>query len=149
MDRTERVELTTMILVEDKEKYNILLQNRVKKDYQGYTLPGGHIEPGESIVEAAARELKEETGLIAEPENLELCGVKQFPIEGGRYLVFLFKTFYNGIQEVVSSSEGQMEWINKNNLESIHKVDDFDSVMWVFNSNVKEFIRTKDKWMLR
>ena len=41
-DRTERVELTVLCLVEDGNK--ILLQNKVKKDWQGYTLPGGHVE---------------------------------------------------------------------------------------------------------
>ena len=46
-DRTERVELTVLCLVEDGNK--ILLQNRVKDDWQGYTLPGGHIEKDESF----------------------------------------------------------------------------------------------------
>ena len=43
----------------------ILLQNRVKKDWRGYTLPGGHIEPGESFVDAVIREMKEEIGFGA------------------------------------------------------------------------------------
>ena len=49
---------------------------------------GGHVEPGESIVDSVVREMKEETGLSV--WNLRLCGVKQFPIDGGRYLVFFF-----------------------------------------------------------
>ena len=61
MRRTENVELTVLCLIEDGDK--ILLQNRVKKDWQGYALPGGHIEPGESFVDAIIREMKEETGL--------------------------------------------------------------------------------------
>ncbi len=59
--RTEMVELTNLCMIKDGDKY--LLQNRVKKDWQGYTFPGGHIEPGESIVQSAIREVKEETGL--------------------------------------------------------------------------------------
>lgn len=61
MNRTENVELTVLCLIEDGDK--ILLQNRVKKDWQGYALPGGHVEPGESFVDAVVREMKEETGL--------------------------------------------------------------------------------------
>ena len=87
-DRTERVELTTLCLIERGDE--ILLQNRVKTDWRGYCFPGGHIEPGESVVDSVIREIKEETGLtICDPK---LCGIKQFPIEGGRYLVFFFKT---------------------------------------------------------
>lgn len=83
-DRTERVELTVLCLVEDGNK--ILLQNRIKKDWQGYTLPGGHVEKDESFVDAVIREMKEETGL--DIKNPVLVGVKQFPIKYGRYVVF-------------------------------------------------------------
>ena len=89
MSRTENVELTVLCLIEDGDK--ILLQNRVKKDWHGYALPGGHVEPGESFVDAVIREMKEETGLTI--IDSRLVGVKQFPIENGRYVVLLFNSF--------------------------------------------------------
>lgn len=61
MSHTENVELTVLCLLHRDGAY--LLQDRIKKDWQGYTLPGGHIEPGESIVDAVVREMREETGL--------------------------------------------------------------------------------------
>ena len=86
MKRTELVELTVLCLLCDGDR--ILLQNRVKKDWKGYTLPGGHVELGESFVAAVKREMREETGL--EIVNPRLCGMKQFPMsDGGRYLVTL------------------------------------------------------------
>ena len=63
--RTEQVELTVLCLIHKEDSY--LLQDRVKKDWNGYTFPGGHIEPGESIVDAVIREMKEETGLDFKP----------------------------------------------------------------------------------
>lgn len=37
--------------------------------------PGGKPEPGETAVEAAARELAEEVGIVVRPQELELMGV--------------------------------------------------------------------------
>ena len=52
-------------------------------------MPGGHVEPGESFVDAVIQETKKETGLtIIDPR---LVGVKQFSLENGRYVVLLFK----------------------------------------------------------
>ena len=129
-DRTERVELAVLCLIEDGNK--ILLQNRVKDDWQGYTLPGGHIEKDESFVDAVIREMKEETGL--DIKNPKFVGVKQFPIECGRYVVFLFKTNeYSG--NLISSNEGKMEWVEYKDISKIKTVDDFEELLKVFNSN--------------
>ena len=128
MAKTENVELTVLCLIQDGDK--ILLQNRVKKDWKGYTLPGGHVEPGESFVDAVKREMKEETGL--DIINPKLAGIKQFPTEDGRYIVLLFKTEqFSG--ELVLSEEGQMEWIDCSCLSEIDAVDDLDELLRVIN----------------
>ena len=128
MRRTENVELTVLCLIQDGNR--ILLQNRVKKDWQGYTLPGGHVEPGESFVDAVIREMKEETGL--DILNPRLVGIKQFPIDDGRYIVLLFKT-ENFRGQIVSSDEGEMEWVEYDRLSDIETVDDLEDLLKVFN----------------
>ena len=136
MERTEAVELTVLCLVRKGEKY--LLQDRIKKDWRGYTLPGGHIEPEESIVDAVIREMKEETGLTI--RNPKLCGVKQFPIEGGRYIVFLFSADeFEG--ELVSSDEGKMHWVDKEELDKVNTVNDFKELLEVMlDDKLTEFL---------
>jgi 8-oxo-dGTP diphosphatase len=130
MSRTENAEFTVLCLIEDGSR--ILLQDRIKSDWKGYTLPGGHAEKGESFVDAVIREMKEETGLdIYEPK---LVGVKQFPIDGGRYIVMLYKaTKFSG--EVVSSDEGRMEWVEYSRLAGLNTVDDLQELLDVMNSD--------------
>jgi 8-oxo-dGTP diphosphatase len=50
----------------------VLLVERDNPPQQGcWALPGGHLDPEESITETALRELSEKTGLTAEPTHLE------------------------------------------------------------------------------
>lgn len=146
MKRTENVELTVLCLIHKNDKY--LLQDRVKKDWKGYTLPGGHIEKGESIVDAVVREMKEETGLTV--YNPKLCGVKQFPLDDGRYIVFLFcADEFSG--QVISSEEGTMHWVNKDDLSNVNTVEDFPELLRVMlDENLSEFqyVIEDNKWKI-
>lgn len=144
MRRTENAELTVLCLLQREGAY--LLQDRVKEDWKGYTLPGGHIEAGESIVDAVIREMQEETGLTI--LNPRLCGVKQFPIKGGRYIVFLFcADQYEG--ELCSSAEGDMHWIKKEELSNVDLVSDFLELLQVMlddSLNEFQYIEEDGKW---
>ena len=145
MGRTEQVELTTLCLIHEGDKY--LLQDRIKADWKGFTLPGGHVEPGESIVDSVIREMKEETGLSI--RNPKLCGVKQFPIESGRYIVFLFHTEeFEG--ELISSEEGKMHWVDKAELSNVNLVSDLQELLDVMlsdNLNEFQYIKEGGKWI--
>ena len=143
-DRTERVELTTLCLLTKGDE--ILLQNRVKTNWRGYCFPGGHVEPGESVVDSVIREMQEETGLtVITPK---LCGIKQFPIDGGRYLVFFFRAdHFEGTLH--SSEEGKVEWVRRQVLSALSTVTDFMQMLQVFDDDTLtefQYVADGDDW---
>ena len=136
MSRTEKVEFTNMCMVYDGD--NVVVIDRQKKDWPGITFPGGHVEPGESFVEAVIREVWEETGLTI--EHPILCGTKQFQTQKGeRYVVFFYKTNrFSG--ELRSSDEGNVFWIPRNTLDQYTLCDDFLDMVKVFErDDLSEF----------
>lgn len=116
MSREVSVELTNMCMVQDGDK--VLVQDRIKPGWSGITLPGGHVEPGESIVSSVIREVKEETGLTI--ESPKLCGIKDWMREdGSRYIVLLFKAekFSGGL---APSREGNVFWAERSQLQNMN-----------------------------
>ncbi len=134
-DRTEWAELTNLCLIERGRE--ILLQERVAEDWRGWALPGGHVEPGESVVQSVIREIREETGL--EIRDPRLVGIKQFPKDGGRYIVFLFRA-QNFDGELRDSEEGRVAWFTREDLQKLSTVDDLAELIRVMDDeNLSEF----------
>ena len=124
---SEQAIVTVLCMVYKDDE--ILLQDRVAENWPGVTFPGGHVERGESFVEAVKREIWEETGLTI--EHPRLCGVKQFQSEEDeRYIALLFKTSeFSG--ELSSSAEGKMRWIKRGDIDSYPLVPDFLSLIHI------------------
>ena len=105
-------ELCNMCMITDADG-RVLVQERLPKpsnSWSGLTFPGGHVEPGETVVASVIREVQEETGLSV--SNLQNCGYIQWynPVKQSQYFVFLFKTnTFSG--ELTGSIEGNVKWM--------------------------------------
>lgn len=121
--------LTTMCLIIN-EKGQYLVENRIKNDWPGLTLPGGHVEDDEDIIESVKREMLEETGLtIKDP----FCvGYIEWNENNVRHLSILFKaTKYDG--NIISSKEGKVFFINKEDINKYPLSNDFDLILKKFD----------------
>lgn len=74
MERFKTISSSYLLLIIN---HKILLSRRFRTGYEDgkYSLPAGHVEEGETLREAAAREIKEEIGLKIKPQNFELVHV--------------------------------------------------------------------------
>ncbi|MFB7647148.1 NUDIX domain-containing protein [Streptomyces sp. NPDC056084] len=72
----------------------VLLIERGWDPFRGqWALPGGHVDPGETSRTAAARELAEEAGVYAAPEELAQVGTWDAPGRDprGRYVTVAYR----------------------------------------------------------
>jgi len=102
------------------------------KAWKGLSFPGGHVNQGESIVDSAIREIKEETGL--DIKKLKSCGVvhwcnsKTFD----RYFVFLYKTSDFEGNLITEMDEGKNYWISVDELKIRQTTNDFCNYLPMF-----------------
>ena len=142
MARKEGVVLTNMCLLFNN-KGEILVQDRLSKDWPGITFPGGHLEKDESIYESMIREFKEETGLTL--AKLKYCGILHWtPLSGVRYITFCFTAnAYEG--EIKDSKEGHVFWLKIEDLKKENLSYDLEEILPVFfNDEIGEYYCLND-----
>jgi len=98
---------SAFVLVSDAAGRTLL--THVDRPGRGWEVPGGHVDPGESPVTTAARELAEETGLSVPPERLAFLGGLRItlltpPPPDYRYPAQAFLAFFTYRQEGVGAS---------------------------------------------
>ncbi|TQR15546.1 NUDIX hydrolase [Psychrobacillus soli] len=85
----KRVDVAYVLLF-DELKQKVLMVKNKGTGASYYTLPGGAVEKGETLKEAAVREVKEETGLDAEVDGIFSVGEAFFEERGHHAIFFTF-----------------------------------------------------------
>lgn len=89
----------------------VLLLERVKEPFPGHWVaPGGKLEPGESPVECAVRELREETGLRARDAVLRGVITETAPRDDWQWLIFAYVVRDFDGEVAGDQREGVLRW---------------------------------------
>jgi ADP-ribose pyrophosphatase YjhB (NUDIX family) len=123
------------VIVDDSQATRrVLLIRRGTAPLLGeWSLPGGVLECGETLREAAAREAQEETGL--QVETLEMLGVYErlIPGEGGRtryhYVLIDFLCRPIGGELRAGTDAAEVDWFTKDELPQLNMAYDANDVV--------------------
>src|SRR4051812_7499092 len=89
---TNKIWLGAVVMIMNSSGEILLGKRKNAFDAGTYGMPGGHIEVGETIFDAAVRELREEIGVNIQPKALTLLGVHNYLIDDWQrqYITFNF-----------------------------------------------------------
>ena len=103
---------------------SILLVQRARNPLKGYwSLPGGLIEPGETIEAALKREVLEETGLIVRPKKMfEIFERIMLDVEGRaeyHYILHDYLCTVVGGDLKAGDDAGHVAWVPRDRLKAL------------------------------
>lgn len=133
-----KTRLMNMVKIINPDTNEVVVLDKVKKEgWEGLTFPGGKVEENESLMAAAIREAKEETGL--DIENLKFVGFITWFGKEYKDTGLLYETSdYKG-ELVAKNREGNLSWID---YEEFRKMDgmslSMDKILKIYEGEYKE-----------
>lgn len=133
-----KTRLMNMIKIQNPNTNQVVVLDKIKKEgWEGLTFPGGKVEENESLMAAAIREAKEETGL--DIENLKFVGFITWLGKEYKDTGLLYETSdYKG-ELVAKNREGNLSWID---YEEFKKMDgmslSMDKILKIYEGEYKE-----------
>ncbi|MFE8696095.1 NUDIX hydrolase [Cytobacillus sp. FJAT-53684] len=121
----KRVDVAYVLLFDEQDE-NVLLVKNIGENSSYYTLPGGAVERGETLEEAAIREVKEETGFAVEIDGIFSVSEAFFEERGHHVIFFTFRGKIIG---------GEM---------NISMPEEIEEITWMDSQKAEEFIHITD-----
>lgn len=103
------------------------------KEWAGtYNPVGGHIEKGESIIDAAEREIQEESGLKVSKTKLK--GVVHVSGFFGKDVMMFVTESFSDTKKITESSEGSLVWKKLNEIDNLKLFEDMHPLIKALKS---------------
>ena len=112
-----------------REGGRVLLVKRARSPLQGYwSLPGGHVEGGERLAEAAAREVREETGVVvADLRQIDVAEIIERDEAGGvahHFVLVVFAGHRASGTPVAGDDAAEARWVGPEEFGGLTMTDD-------------------------
>ncbi|WP_144513905.1 NUDIX hydrolase [Bacillus sp. FJAT-22090] len=127
----KRVDVAYVLLFDELEQ-NVLMVKNKGTESSYYTLPGGAVEKGETLMEASVREVKEETGLDVQVDGIFSIGEAFFKDRGHHAVFFTFIGKIIGGEINISFPEEieEVTWMDVKQAEDyIHIASGFEGLL--------------------
>lgn len=111
-------------IVFNQHKHILLIQRNQPPAMGMWSIPGGKLEAGESLVEACRREIKEETGLDTVVK--QIVAVVERRVEGFHYVIIDFLALLAGEENcrpVAKSDVSEARWVSLDQLDAYDLVE--------------------------
>ena len=106
----------------------VLIVRRARPPAKGlYTLPGGAVEAGETLIETLVREVREELGMTIEP--IALAGYREAIMRGDdkrvarHYVILAFAARWVAGEPVLGDEIAEARWLRPSELASLNTTE--------------------------
>jgi ADP-ribose pyrophosphatase YjhB (NUDIX family) len=121
----------------------ILVVRRARPPARGvFTLPGGVVEVGETLVEAVAREVREETGMAIEP--VALAGFRETIVRDVQdrverhFVILCFAARWRAGEPVLNEELSEFHWLNPAELAGLQTTPGLADIVAAAFERLKE-----------